>query len=273
MTKRRAKQTDDPQDFLDQLEAKRKPRRRWLRWGCGGLLAVLVACGALSFLILSDPDVRARVALTQTAIALLPTATRTPTPSATHTPSATFTPSPTPRPSSTPLPSRTPTIDGMATTYAQASALAATQFTALTPSFEVQEISEYRVYVQGDTRARACPFTDCEIVGTYQYGDQVDVDAIAIGTTVSGTPEWFRVRWRDGRIVYIHQSLTMVSLPLPTSPPIQAFSGSGNSSSGGSNNATCPRNCDEARAMGVSASFAASCGLDRDRDGVACYGD
>lgn len=36
---------------------------------------------------------------------------------------------------------------------------------------------------------------------------------------------------------------------------------------------TCPQNCDGARAMGLSAQQAASCGLDRDGDGVACYGD
>lgn len=36
---------------------------------------------------------------------------------------------------------------------------------------------------------------------------------------------------------------------------------------------TCPANCDEAVARGLSASQAASCGLDRDGDGVACYGE
>ncbi len=36
---------------------------------------------------------------------------------------------------------------------------------------------------------------------------------------------------------------------------------------------TCPSNCDGAVAMGLSAAQAASCGLDRDGDGVACYGD
>lgn len=36
---------------------------------------------------------------------------------------------------------------------------------------------------------------------------------------------------------------------------------------------SCPSNCTEARAQGVSAEDAAACGLDRDGDGVACYGD
>lgn len=36
---------------------------------------------------------------------------------------------------------------------------------------------------------------------------------------------------------------------------------------------TCPRNCDEAKKMGLSPQEAAACGLDRDHDGVACYGD
>jgi hypothetical protein len=35
----------------------------------------------------------------------------------------------------------------------------------------------------------------------------------------------------------------------------------------------CPRTCKEAVARGVSAKQSALCGLDRDRDGVACYGD
>ncbi len=35
----------------------------------------------------------------------------------------------------------------------------------------------------------------------------------------------------------------------------------------------CPANCEEARDRGISAEAAAACGLDRDRDGVACYGD
>lgn len=35
----------------------------------------------------------------------------------------------------------------------------------------------------------------------------------------------------------------------------------------------CPNNCSEAVSMGMSASSAAACGLDRDGDGVACYGD
>lgn len=34
-----------------------------------------------------------------------------------------------------------------------------------------------------------------------------------------------------------------------------------------------PSNCDEARAMGMTAEQAADAGLDRDGDGVACYGD
>lgn len=36
---------------------------------------------------------------------------------------------------------------------------------------------------------------------------------------------------------------------------------------------TCPTNCTEAVAMNITAQQAAACGLDRDGDGVACYGD
>ena len=267
MTKR--KRREDPQEFLDQLEAKRKPRRRWLRWGCGALLAVFVVCGAISFLILSDHDVRARVALTQTAIALLPTATRTPTPTSTHTPSATFTPSNTPRPSATPLPTSTPAPNFMATAEAQASAIAGTQFAALTPTIALTPIRAQMLYVQGDTRARSCPSRSCEVVGTYTYGDRVQVDSIAVGDSVSGSSQWFRTQWRDGRVVYIHSSLTMVSLPLPTSPPIQAFSALGNNSS-----ATCPGfdytcpmlTCSQARACLA----AGNDQLDGNNDGIPC---
>lgn len=59
---------------------------------------------------------------------------------------------------------------------------------------------------------------------------------------------------------------TLVIERTSTPRPINAFSAGGGSSS-------CPRNCDEARTRGVSAARAAACGLDRDNDGVACYGD
>jgi uncharacterized protein YraI len=50
-------------------------------------------------------------------------------------------------------------------------------------------------------------------------------------------------------------------------------SSSNSSSSSSRGSSTCPDNCSQARAWGLTASEAAACGLDRDHDGVACYGD
>lgn len=59
------------------------------------------------------------------------------------------------------------------------------------------------------------------------------------------------------------------STPRPTATRVRSQSSGGQSS----NTRQCPDNCTEAKEMGVSAEFAAQCGLDRDGDGVACYGD
>jgi len=58
--------------------------------------------------------------------------------------------------------------------------------------------------------------------------------------------------------------------PRPTRRPTQRPS---SSSSSGSSTTRNPSNCDEAIAMGMTAEEAAQAGLDRDGDGVACYGD
>lgn len=61
--------------------------------------------------------------------------------------------------------------------------------------------------------------------------------------------------------------------PRPTQAP-QVRGNNGNSSNGNNQNSQFPENCDEAVAMGLSAQQAAQWDhLDRDNDGVACYGD
>jgi len=74
-------------------------------------------------------------------------------------------------------------------------------------------------------------------------------------------------------IYYLEESLRAYSQDTSQTfnPTPRPLSGSSGSSSGSS--FSCPSNCTEARARGVSAGMAAACGLDRDHDGVACYGD
>jgi hypothetical protein len=61
-----------------------------------------------------------------------------------------------------------------------------------------------------------------------------------------------------------------ISTPRPTRTPRPTVNQSTQPQSG----LSCPRNCSTAVARGMSAQDAAKCpGLDRDHDGVACYGD
>lgn len=117
-------------------------------------------------------------------------------------------------------------------------------------------------YATGRVSVRSCPSTECAVIETLSSGEAVELLGEIEGAAVSGERTWYLVR-RNNQDAYVHSSVVSAAAPV-----IQ--------SSGGISPTTfsCPRNCDEAIALGLSAEQAGQCSnLDRDGDGVACYGD
>jgi len=194
----------------------------------------------------------------------------------TYTPSATYTPGPT----NTPRPTNTmrPTAASAQTT------------------------------IEG-VNARSCPSISCKVVKVVSSRDSFKL----IGTYDDwysvefndGTRAYIRgdfIVVPDGAVVPVGPRLTStprptnmpkpINTPRPVSPQatpansgVQTTGGNtgGDSSSGGNSTSydgpeglpsfNCPSNCTQAREMGLSSEQAAQCGLDRDGDGQACYGD
>ena len=158
----------------------------------------------------------------------------------------------------------------------QASVVSASQVPTRPPStpqptsVQVQSFTERTLYSSGSVNVRSCPRTSCAIMDTLVAGETVGATGQTTGESFSGSTTWYQLDngW------YVHSAL------VTSSPPISASTSNNTSFPDNSSPApepetfTCPRNCDGARAMGLSAVQAASCpGLDRDKDGVACYGD
>jgi len=244
--------------------------------------SVVVAVGQLIGLV---PDYSA----TQTAearqtaaiLALTPSATpqptatqtTTPTPTSTHTPSPTMTPTHTLTPSATFTPSNTPTITPTFTASRTPTSTLTRTVTATPPA--VTPMSRTTFYAISAANLRSCPRTTtaCAPVDRLSVGDTITVSGSIQGETVGGSFVWY-VTERAGRTLYIHSSV--VSKTRPASGGTSPSTGSGGQPSGpvvGPTQFTCPRNCTEAVNMGLTAQQAAACGLDRDGDGVACYGD
>jgi hypothetical protein len=115
---------------------------------------------------------------------------------------------------------------------------------------------------------RSCPRRDCDTLYVMQFGESIAVIGETTGDTASNSNRWYEVNYR-GQLGYVHSSLLGVELPQPTSAPV-TNGGSGT----GSTTSQRPGNCSTAVAMGLSAQQAAQWShLDRDGDGVACYGD
>lgn len=142
------------------------------------------------------------------------------------------------------------------------------------------------VYILGSRSAniRAEPSTTARIIGTAAGGSTVQTFGTVTGQSVSGSALWYEIN-HDGETGYIHSSLITTTRPVsrpsttttqqqsvepatvqqpaiqPTQPPLPA-------------NTVRPDNCAHAVAMGLTAQQAAQWPhLDRDKDGVACYGD
>ena len=159
----------------------------------------------------------------------------------------------------------------------------------------VADIGPLTLFVQNPARIRECTILDdirCPTIAEVIAGTVVTATGETTGATFRNSDRWYRLDY-NGREAYIHTTLVGSSLPIstllpaditltsavggsfsvtaaPTSTPAGANSLGSISSDDGF---TCPANCDEAVALGLSAQQAAACGLDRDDDGVACYGD
>lgn len=127
---------------------------------------------------------------------------------------------------------------------------------------------------------RTCTATtdSCAKVASIAAGGTVTVNGTLQGDAVSGSTLWYRVAYGSQEL-YVHSSVVTTSAPVAQSQPVVSVpvnSSTSNTSSGPAGVASgfvCPSNCDDARAMGLSAEQAATCpGLDRNHNGVACYG-
>jgi hypothetical protein len=134
-------------------------------------------------------------------------------------------------------------------------------------------------------RLLSCTQSDCELIAELPANAPVLIDSELEGEAISGTNTlWYRIDIGGGQTAYIYsdfvntsrtvepviqvvvsrtpttsKSPTRVSTERPVSEPTQFV---------------CPRNCDEARAQGLTAQQAGQCpNLDRDNDGLACYDD
>lgn len=121
-------------------------------------------------------------------------------------------------------------------------------------------------------KVRSCPSTSCEVLAKLKKGTQIEALETVTGDTVSKLATWYRISI-NGADGYIHTSLVGSVNP---NPPVVANTSSQAAPSvpARNNSGRVPKNCDEARAMGLTAQEAAQYPkLDRDKDGVACYGD
>lgn len=139
---------------------------------------------------------------------------------------------------------------------------------AQSPDTEIRNIAAQTMYSEGSVNVRSCPQTTCDQMDSLIDGEAIIITGEANGDVFRGSAKWYRLDngW------YVHSEL--VSSDPPNIPDVNYNSLGSSSGSSSSSSFTCPRNCDGAVAMGLSPQQAASCpGLDRDHDGVACYGD
>jgi hypothetical protein len=115
----------------------------------------------------------------------------------------------------------------------------------------------------------SCPARVCDRVARLDIGTPMIADGMIQGEAVDGVNAlWYRLNY-NGVPVYVYSS--SVTVQPPTAIPVPGATAE--STQEVQMPAVCPRNCREAVAWGLSAQQAALCGLDRDGDGVACYGD
>lgn len=257
--------------------------------GCYGrlktLLIGLVGIAIVITIGLQQPREKVEVDTVPAAVVSLPTRatadTATPRPTrmrpVTETPAATITatraPSETPAqqvvvvPATATLTStRTATVTATATATATRTATQTpTPTLSRTPGIAATEMSE-TYYARASANLRTCPGTHCEVAGQTVAGTPLAVTGAVSGESVNTTSAiWYRVNWQGG-VAYIYSDLVSTNPP-PTQGAPAAQSGQAQYPR--------PRSCATAVAYGLSAPDIAQRWphLDRDEDGVACYGD
>lgn len=175
------------------------------------------------------------------------------------------------------------------------------------PALAVTSCTAGAAHVSGNVRVRTSEFTTARIMVVLHSGDSVTLTGVSRDGTLVGTSTlWCQVTISDGRTGYTHSSLLIAgagsavggsAAPTATGTTVNGGTAVGDTATTtGQQNLVqptnsspvpttapsadagvsfvCPRNCDGAVAMGLSPQQAATCPrLDRDHDGVACYGD
>lgn len=103
----------------------------------------------------------------------------------------------------TPSPTKTPTAT---------STRKPTNTLVATLEYGAKPIEPKVYYALGNSNARACPQTSCAVVDVLYRGAEVEVDAFAEGTAVSGSKQWYRGLY-NGELVFVHSSLLSTSKP------------------------------------------------------------
>ena len=130
-------------------------------------------------------------------------------------------------------------------------------------------------YTTNDMNVRVCPGTDCEVAGQVQQGTRFTITGEVDGEAVnSGNAVWYRVQY-GGDDAFVYSGLMTQNQPqAQQNPPQQQQAGPAATQAPAAQQVSRPGNCSTAVAMGLSDVQAAQWShLDRDNDGVACYGD
>lgn len=188
--------------------------------------------------------------MTATIIALTPssTPTSTSTPTDTHTPTRTFTST------ETDIPTRTATATNSLEPTDTPPATNTTTPT-IVPSSTIKSVENTTRYTTQQINVRSGPSVTFDRIGSLPAGYKL---------TVLGEQDgWYQIEFANG-VGWVAGEYTSTNAPSPSNSggPIV-----------GPTQFTCPSNCTDAIAMGLTAEQAAACGLDRDGDGVACYGE
>ncbi len=121
-------------------------------------------------------------------------------------PTATYTSSPTaapPKPTNTPSPTDIPP---MPTFTATATDIAPRATYTSSPSATALRVLYIRTVNDMNARVRACPGTDCAIVGRLRPGDKVQPIGRVRGQIVYGNPVWIEFLF-EGETAFVHSSL------------------------------------------------------------------
>jgi hypothetical protein len=176
----------------------------------------------------------------------------------------------------------------LATTYSQATnppPAATLAQPTLPPVVQATTSADPVVYYQqprtyyaqsGGSNYRDAPSRQGTVIGQIAAGGAIVVIGEIVGEAVNaGNPIWYVADFNGSRI-YLYSAVVTSTAPAPAVAPVQqppAVQQPPVMVQPAQPAAPRPGNCSTAVAMGLDARQAAAAGLDRDGDGVACYGD